>query len=112
MCGVQKRIDVDAMEEKTKGSRKKMLGRKRAGKEHTKQDSFNKTYDCRMIKRPSGKLKKMIEYAMKKHIMIDKREDGTSRRYTSMKDYIRVLTERDFADSLEAFKTKHGDIKA
>ncbi|GKD41481.1 hypothetical protein Tco_1261688, partial [Tanacetum coccineum] len=100
---------VECSEEKATGSRKKMLGRKRAGKEQ-QQESLKKQ---RMEEdKESDEVKEVEEddeAELKKHLLI--RAEGSFKRYSSMIIMVQNIDREDLLTLWKLVKTKHGDIK-
>ncbi|GJR60195.1 hypothetical protein Tco_1502357 [Tanacetum coccineum] len=111
---------VEGSDQKATGSRKKMLGRKRVGKEQQQESSKKQRLKEDKESDEVEEIEKDDEDALKKYLLHKEglmvhyeliRADGTSKRYTSM---IRLLQgiDREHLQTLWKLVTiKHGDIR-
>ncbi|GKB77487.1 hypothetical protein Tco_0944382, partial [Tanacetum coccineum] len=95
--------------EKTKSSRKKMLGRKRVGKEQQQESSKKQRLE------EDKELPVIVDYKLHKEGLMAHyeliRADGTSKRYTSMIRLLQGIDREDLLTLWKLVKTKHGDIR-
>ncbi|GJY08883.1 hypothetical protein Tco_0377068 [Tanacetum coccineum] len=94
----------EGREETAKGSRKKMLGRKRAGKEQQKESS-KKQLNVRGRKRVRGSLKKMMKVEQRSFYA-----DGSSLKISSLIECYKVRLEKT-RSSLKDSEEKYGDTR-
>ncbi|GJW16595.1 hypothetical protein Tco_0024031 [Tanacetum coccineum] len=107
----------EGREETSKGSRKKMLGRKRAGKEQQKESSKKQKVE---EEKESEEVDEIDEAELKKLLLHKEgmlvhyqliRADGSSKRYSSMIRMLQRIDREDLEALWRIVKAKYGDIR-
>ncbi|GKE05130.1 hypothetical protein Tco_1397148, partial [Tanacetum coccineum] len=104
---------MEGREETAKGSRKKMLGRKRAVKEQQKESSKKLKVE---EEKESEEVEEDDEVELKKLLVIKKDEDiafadGSSKRYSSTIRMLQGIDREDLEALWRIVKAKYGDIR-
>ncbi|GJY38181.1 hypothetical protein Tco_0424545 [Tanacetum coccineum] len=97
---------VEGSEETVKGSRKKMLGRKRAGKEQQQESSKKLKVE---EEKESDKVDEYDEAELKNLLLI--RADGSSKRYSSMIMMLQGIEREDLEALWRIVNAKYGDTR-